>query len=114
MEARQRLEIRDPVVVKRPASFPGGIEKLVSPIQKLVNSVDVTHLDVLLTQNTSAVTITSFTGGSEGQEIKILGDGFTTIANNSSIKTNTGANKLLQALKIYTFTLCLGVWYENA
>lgn len=62
---------------------------------------------------TAVVTITNFRHGQEGQTIKILGHANTTISNNATIKTNTGANKVLAALKIYTFTMFSNVWYED-
>lgn len=64
-------------------------------------------------KNTGAITVTNFDDGAEGQSIKVLGDGFTTVANNAFIKTNTGANKLLVANKVYRFTLFAGVWIED-
>lgn len=64
--------------------------------------------------NTGAITVTNFDNGATCQVIKLLGDGFTTVANNAAIKTNTGANKLLAVNKIYTFHFINGVWYENA
>lgn len=63
--------------------------------------------------NAAPVTVTDFTGGQEGQTFKLLGDGNTTISNNSNIKTNTGANKLVLADIVYTFTLFSGVWIED-
>ena len=62
----------------------------------------------------NVVTVTNFKDGASGQLLRVLGDGTTTIANNATIKTNTGANKLLAANKIYTFSLINNVWYENA
>jgi hypothetical protein len=64
--------------------------------------------------NVGATTVTNFTNGTEGQTIRIKGDGFTTIKNNTTIKTNTAADKLLAANTIYTLTLISGVWYEDA
>jgi hypothetical protein len=64
--------------------------------------------------NTGAINVTDFIDGQEGQEIKILGDGFTTVNHNVNIKTNTGANKLLAANKVYTFTRFGTLWVENA
>lgn len=63
----------------------------------------------------SVITITNFVGGADGQEIKILGDGNTTIANNANISTNTGANKLLALNKVYTFTYfqSKNIWAED-
>jgi len=63
--------------------------------------------------NTGPVTVTQFTYGQEGQSIRIVGDGQMTITNGANIKTNTGANKLLAANIVYTFTRMAGVWYEN-
>jgi hypothetical protein len=74
----------------------------------------VLNLRKFLANNVGAVTVTQFDDGAEAQEISILGEGFTTVANNANIKTNTGANKLLAANKIYRFTRINGVWYEDA
>lgn len=62
----------------------------------------------------SLVTVTNFKDGQEGQYIKVLGDGLTTIHNGVSIKTNTGADKLLAAGSVYRFTLYDNIWYEDA
>ncbi len=59
------------------------------------------------------LTVIDFVNGANGQEIKILGNGNLTVSNNSKIKTNTGANKVLVANKVYTFTLFTDVWYED-
>lgn len=63
--------------------------------------------------NTGAITITNFKNGSNYQSLKILGDGFTSIANNANIVTNTGAVKLLLANKVYRFTLFGLIWVED-
>jgi hypothetical protein len=64
----------------------------------------------------AVVTITDFLGGTDGESVKLLGDGTTTITNGTNIFTNTGANKLLAASKVYTFTYVdsLKQWFENA
>lgn len=59
------------------------------------------------------VTVTNFLDGATAQTVRILGDGATTISNNTTIKTNTGANKLLASNRVYTFTLINSVWYES-
>src|SRR4051812_5439390 len=58
------------------------------------------------------VTITQFDDGQDGQTIKLLGKATTTIANNANIATNTGANKVLAANKVYTFTRFNSKWIE--
>jgi hypothetical protein len=62
------------------------------------------------------VSITNFLGGINGQDLKILGDGTTTLVHGTYIKTNTGANKLLAANKIYRLTYLdsAKIWYEDA
>lgn len=70
--------------------------------------------DLLLFKcNTGVVSITNFDDGFDGQSIKIKGHANTTIVNGTPIKTNTGANKVLNATRVYTFTLFDNVWYED-
>ena len=77
-------------------------------------TVDVSLYSRHKTANTAPTTITNFTGGIVPMTIKILClDTNTTIANNATIKTNTGANKLLVANRVYTFSLDGTVWYED-
>jgi len=76
-------------------------------------------------RNTVAKNLNAFRNGSEGNSLTILGDGFTTAINNfavtgqdEAIITNTAANKLLAANKVYRFTRFVvggvGKWYEDA
>jgi hypothetical protein len=62
----------------------------------------------------SAVAVTNFRNGQQGQRISILGDGVTTIQNGSNIKTNKGADKLLATNTVYRFTFFDNVWYEDS
>lgn len=84
-----------------------------SGIQPLVAIPDVTNLQFIYFQNTVPLSVTNFTGGSQYRSVSMLGDGFTTIKNNTTIKTNTGADILLSATKIYTFTLKEAIWYQS-
>lgn len=59
-------------------------------------------------------TITNFIKGINGQRIHIRGDGTTTVAHNATVKTSTGANKLLASNLMYHFTLIDNIWYEDA
>lgn len=63
---------------------------------------------------TGVVVITKFRNGQNGQTIKLLGHANTTITHGTNIFTNTGANKVLAANKVYTFTMFNNLWYENA
>lgn len=67
---------------------------------------------VALSNYSGATTITNFLNGTAQQQISMIGNVNVTIANNATIKTNTGANKTLVATKVYTFTFYNGIWYE--
>lgn len=73
----------------------------------------VSNVDAWKCLNVAPVLITNFRGGQEGQPIKILGDGQTSVDHGTFIFTNTGADKLLDTGLVYTFTLFDGIWYEN-
>jgi hypothetical protein len=65
--------------------------------------------------NTVANNVTYFDDGQDGQQIAVLGDGFTMVVHDvAKLKTNTGANKLLSADKVYRFTRFASVWIEDA
>lgn len=59
------------------------------------------------------VTITNFTKGAEGQEIHILGDGLTTVAQNANIKRRNAISEVLLTDVIYHFMLFQNIWYET-
>ncbi len=96
--------------------------------QPVVTTLDFTNVEYVRLDNTGAVTVTGAKGGQDGQTVRILGDGQTTISHNAAVTkpaepflTNTGANKLLSANKVYRFNRFLnagdpqnGKWIEDA
>ncbi len=65
--------------------------------------------------NTVGNNVTYFDDGFDGQEISILGEGFTTLVYDvTKLLTNTAANKLLAAGKVYRLTRYDGKWVEDA
>lgn len=88
--------------------------RFVGKFKKLAAMPSVLNCERWQCQNDAPTTIVEFIDGSDGQELLLLGDGQTTIANNTKIKTNTGSSKLLIADKVYSFALFNGVWYEHA
>jgi hypothetical protein len=84
------------------------------PLQDSTAIPDTTGTTFIVLYHGTPTTITNFTGGYSGKTIRLLGNTNVTIANNATINTNTGANKVLLANRIYTFTRYNGVWYENA
>lgn len=96
------------------ASFFQLIEQLIDKFVPSDTTPTVRNITRFRANNTGAVTVTNFDDGQDGQEIKILGDGFTTVDHGTTIFTNTGADKLLAANKVYTFTKFGTNWYENA
>ena len=86
-----------------PKKFVGTLTVSATPI---VSSVEIWK------SPSSGVTVTNFLGGAEGQNLYILGNGNLTVSHNATIKTSTGANKVLAANKIYHFKLIDAIWYE--
>lgn len=108
-------EIRtEPIVFNTTVQFNILPTKQLGTFPKTVTTPYVTNLETWKFVNIGAVTVTNFLNGSTVQTIKILGDGNTTIANNTTILTNTGANKLLAVNKVYRFTLFGSVWIEDS
>lgn len=108
-----RVSIKDEHVFDAPPIFVNGYQKQILN-SKGSTTPTVFGIDCVNFQNTSGVTVTNFLGGHEGQTIKCKGDGQTTITNGTNIFTSTGANKLLAANKVYTFTMFSNLWYEEA
>lgn len=77
---------------------------------------DVKNLNLLVCTHvrSGSNTISNFIGGTDGQNLRILGDGATTVLFSANIKTNTGADKLLASNMIYRFTYYNLVWIEDA
>jgi hypothetical protein len=104
----------DEVIFQRPIAIQGGIRSMAQRFVAADTTPSVVNHTTWIANNLGAVTVTRFDDGYETQVLRILGDGFTTVANNAFIKTNTGANKLMLANKVYVFTLINTVWYEDA
>lgn len=110
----EEIQITDPVMFLGTVYFQELPENPISPAQPGDTGPSVLNRVRLAFNNSGAISVTNLRYGQEGQEVKILGDGFTTLIHGTYIKTNTGANKLLAANKVYTFTLFNKLWIENA
>jgi hypothetical protein len=98
-------------------NFAGGAVQLTDGPPKGFTSLDATpSVDQYLnffTQNAGATLITAFDDATNGQTIRVLcTDANTTLVNGATIKTNTGANKVLAANRVYTFLYYSGIAYE--
>lgn len=92
-------------------------KRFVSLMKKNFATPSVKDLEHIITNNSLATTYTNFLNGRDGQPLNILAnDANTTIANNANIATNTGANKLLSANKVYRFHYfkLINKWVEDA
>jgi hypothetical protein len=99
--------------------FNAPTKSNVIPLEKIQKFIATDTTPTVLNQkywqanNAGAITVTQFDNGGECQEIIILGDNQTTVANNANIKTNTGANKLLATNRVYRFVRLNSIWYEQ-
>jgi hypothetical protein len=93
-----------------------------------VTLFNLTNIEYQRLDNIGAVSVSGAKGGQDGQSVRILGDGQTTIKHLAAVTkpyeqfhTNTGADKLLLANVVYTFHRFLlvgdrinGRWHEDA
>lgn len=107
------IRIADKVEFLESVTFAQLSESPVLSVTPASTTVSVLNISALNFANTSPVTVTNLLNGQEGQVIKILGDGNTTLDHGTNILTNTGADKLLAANKVYTFTLFGTTWVED-
>lgn len=118
---RSQLKILsgETIIITDPVEFQSGVKFLQNPstiIGKLnpgAVSGSVLNTNRLKLSSISAVTLTDFSSGGEGQALVVLGDGFTTILHGTKIFTNTGVNKLMNANRIYVFYSFFNIWYEH-
>lgn len=101
------------------AIFKSRVTFQILPVEfsSLIGAVDnpsALNKRTLICINTSPMNITNITGGADNQDLKILGDGFTTLVYGDKIKTNTGVDKLLEADMVYRFSYINNIWYEDA
>lgn len=87
--------------------------QFVGSFSKLDTTPSVKNVRCWICQNVAPVSIVNFDDGQEGQTIKVLGDGQTSVDPAAGfIVTATGAVALMAA-KVYTFTMFNGIWYED-
>lgn len=104
-----RLE-HDEIIFLAPVIHSKLAKKFISTLK---TSTTPSVLDCEVWRSPSGpVSVTNFTDGADGQDLYILGNGNLTLVHGTSIKTSTGANKVLAANKIYHVKLIDNVWYE--
>ena len=100
--------------ISETARAPVALDKtFIRRLLKSSTTPSVRNTEVCIAQNTAPVTVTDFTEGADGQRLYVLGDGQTTVQDGAKIKTNTGANKLLDLDIVFLFFHINAVWYEG-
>lgn len=99
------------------SASPNGAGWSVPPMNISVSGATPTvgpFATIVSMANSGATNVTELRGGVNYQQVKLKGDGTSTLIYDvSKIVTNTGADKLLVAGKIYTLTNYNGVWVES-
>lgn len=109
----REIEFADPVKFLSTVAFSELPETPVLDSQASATTISVLNTTRIKLQNTGTVTVTSLLQGQQGQNVLILGDGFTSFAVSGNITTTTGATKLLAASTIYSFTYIGTKWVEQ-
>lgn len=85
----------------------------VGKFTKLDTTPSVKNVRCWICQNTVPVDITNFDDGQEGQTLKVLGDGNSSVDPAAGFIVTASGAVALMANKVYTFTKFNGVWYED-
>jgi len=99
--------------IQQGARTPIAPDKIFPILSKGQTAINVSESNVIVFLNTGPLTVLNFTGGQVGQEIKLLGDGNTTLANNANIQTASGADELLADGAFVSLLLYNGIWFEQ-
>jgi len=86
--------------------------KMVGKILKTSTTPSVKNVEHWIAQNTSAVTVTDFIEGQEGQDLFILGDGQTTLDHGTKIFLTGAADLLLAANTVVHLKRLNNKWYQ--
>ncbi|PIQ16432.1 MAG: hypothetical protein COW67_03020 [Flavobacteriales bacterium CG18_big_fil_WC_8_21_14_2_50_32_9] len=117
----KKTEERTEIVPKRhvneqifeaPITFLTLPKRFVGKLAKSDTTPKVRNVEHWVTKNTVPVTVTDFLDGQEGQSLKIVGDGMTTLQHTPNIFTKGGANLLLAANTLYILEFIQGKWYQ--
>lgn len=109
----REIEFADPVKFLSSVAFSELPETPVLSAQASATTISTLNTTRIKLQNTGAVTVTSLLQGQQGQNVLVLGDGFTSFAVSGNITTTTGATKLLAASTVYSFTFIGTKWVEQ-
>ena len=88
-----------------------GAESRAIDVTRGETVVEGLNRHIILCQNTTATTITSIRNGYDSQNLKFIGDGFTTLQANVAILLTT--DLLLAANQVYEFNFYDGKWYPE-
>lgn len=109
MPFTQELQIPWPVKFLDRVTLSELVEEPFDLAPTSATTVSVLNLTRIKFSNTGSTTVTDLIDGQEGQLVILLGDGFTTLANNSRLAL--GSNTLLQSGRIYPLVYHGASWY---
>jgi hypothetical protein len=108
----EQIRVADPVRFEAQVEFAEIPEHPVSTMGLSDTTPSVLNLLRIKFNNSVPITVTDLLDGQNGQQITILGDGKTTLQDNTRINTITGNDYLLATNTTYLFTFYDGVWVQ--
>ena len=106
------IQVQSQIQIEGPAKALILPTDFVGSFKPADTTPSVKNVVTWVAQNTNPTTVTQFDDGQDGQVLYILGDGYTTVANNANIKNNNSNDTLLQASAVYTYKRMVGIWYQ--
>lgn len=105
-------QIQHEQLIETPTRYLVLPTKAVGKILKTLTTPSVKNVEHWIAQNTGAITITNFTEGQEGQDLFILGDGFTTLDHGTNIFLTGAAPLLLPVNTVTHLKRINSKWYQ--
>jgi len=106
------IRIADPVRFENVVQFAELPEQPLEEVETGVTVVDVLNRTRFHFSNLAKTVITNFVNGQEGQEIILLGEGFTEIANNTNIVNHSASDVKLTNGAAHKWCYMLGKWRQ--
>ena len=106
------LRVADPVRFEGTVQFAELPEQPIDEVEVGELTPSVLNITRLHFSNTTKTVITNFLYGQEGQEIILLGEGHTEVANNANIVNHSSSDVKLTAGAAHKWCFMLGKWRQ--
>lgn len=99
-------------IIEAPQTYLSLPRRFVGKLTPGSTTPSIKNVEHWRANNSGAVTVTNLVDGQEGQSLYILGDGFTTLQNGTTMFMQGAADLLLATDTVYHLVMMNGKWYQ--